>query len=124
MTDSEAKDITNTIRSTSFDLHAFLRSGHFEKVYENGLAHRLQRIGFSVRQQFPIKVHDIDGFLLGDYIADLIIDTEIIVEVKACESLIDAHIAQVLGYLRATGLRHGVLINFGAPTLQIKKLVL
>ncbi len=122
--DTEAKLVADQIRTTSLALHSYLKWGHLEKVYENGLAHRLQKCGFSIRQQNPIKVSDEDGTVLGDYFADLIVNEELIVEIKACESLADVHIAQVLGYLRATGLRHGILINFGAPTLQIKKLVL
>lgn len=124
MTDADAKAATDRVRMISLQLHSFLKWGHLEKVYENGLAHRLQKAGFCIQQQYPISVRDEDGTLLGDYVADLIVDSEIIIEIKACDSLADFHIAQILGYLRATGLRHGILINFGAPALQIKKLVL
>lgn len=124
MTDEEAKAVADQVRMASLKLHAFLKWGHLEKVYENGLAHRLQKAGFCIQQQHPISVRDEDGTLIGDYVADVIVNSEIIIEIKACESLADIHIAQILGYLRATGLRHGILINFGAPTLQIRKLVL
>ncbi len=124
MTDAEAKAVTDHVRRTALELHTFLKWGHLEKVYENGLAHRLQKGGFHIQQQRPIPVRDEDGTLLGDYVADLVVNSEIIIEIKACVSLADIHIAQILGYLRATGVRHGILINFGSPTLQIKKLVL
>ncbi|MEI6323524.1 MAG: GxxExxY protein [bacterium] len=124
MTDAEAKELADIIRQASLQLHTFLKWGHLEKVYENGLAHRLFKKGIRVEQQVRISVKDEDGTVLGDYVADIVVGGKMILEIKACESLEDIHTAQVLGYLRATGLRHGMLINFGAPVLQIKKLVL
>lgn len=102
----------------------FLKWGHLEKVYENGLAHRLEKIGISIKRQFRIPVKDEDGTILGEYIADLLVEHGLILEIKACESLTSIHTAQVLGYLRATGIRHGMLVNFGSPVVQFKKLVL
>lgn len=124
MTDAQAKDLADRVHQISFQLHNFLKWGHLEKVYENGLSHRLSKEGICVDQHFQISVRDQDGTSIGDYIADLVVEGEMIVEIKACESLADAHLAQVLGYLRATGLRHGMLINFGSLTIQIKKLIL
>ncbi len=124
MTDTEAKQLCDQIREQSYDLHQWLRHGHLEKVYENGLRNRIRRIGLSVEQQFPIQVRDRDGSLLGDFLADLFVENELITELKASMVIADEHVAQVLGYLRASGKRHGLLINFGAPDLQIKKLVL
>ncbi len=124
MIDVEAKELADIIRQASLQLHTFLKWGHLEKVYENGLAHRLSKKGIRVEQQVRIPVRDEDGVVLGDYVADIVVGGKMILEIKACESLEDVHTAQVLGYLRATGLRHGMLINFGAPVLQIKKLVL
>ena len=95
-----------------------------EKAYENGLAHRLGKEGTYVDQQFQISVRDDDVTTIGDYIEDLVVAGEMVVEIKLCESLLDAHLAEVLGYLRATGLRHGILIDVGSPTIQIKKLTL
>jgi GxxExxY protein len=124
MTDTEAKQLCDQIREQAYDLHQWLRHGHLEKVYENGLRNRIRRMGLPVEQQHPIQVNDRDGSILGDFLADLFVEGELIIELKACKSIADEHIAQVLGYLRASGKRHGLLINFGAPTLQIKKLVL
>ncbi len=124
MIDVEAKELADIIRQASLQLHTFLKWGHLERVYENGLAHRLSKKGIRVEQQVRIPVRDEDGVVLGDYVADIVVGGKMILEIKACESLEDVHTAQVLGYLRATGLRHGMLINFGAPVLEIKKLVL
>ncbi len=92
-----------------------------EKVYENGLAHRLRKVGHHVDQQIPLAVRDEDGTVLGDFVADLIVDQVLIVELKACRALVEEHIAQILGYLRCSDIEHGLLINFGAPKLEIKK---
>jgi len=112
------------VRETSFDIHRFLRHGHFEKVYENALAHRLNKRGLDVKQQFPLPVYDEDGTLLGDYYADLFIDNRLIVELKASKALADENIAQILGYLRSSKIEHGLLINFGVSKLQVKKYIL
>jgi GxxExxY protein len=117
-------DLCDRIRQVALDLHAYLRYGHLEKVYENGLAHRLRKAGIKVEQQKPVRVYDEDGVILGDYFADLFIEDFLIIELKASKTLVDEHIAQVLGYLRATNCRDALLINFGAPTIQIKKLIL
>jgi GxxExxY protein len=95
-----------------------------EKVYENGMAHRLRKQGLNVQQRVPIAVYDEDRTLLGQFVADLLVEGVLIVELKACKAIADEHIAQILGYLRATRIEHGLLINFGAAKYQIKKLVL
>ncbi len=105
-------------------MHCFLRHGHLEKVYENALASRLRKMGLGVEQQYPLQVVDEDGTVLGSYFADLFVDKTLIVEIKAAETLADAHVPQLLGYLRATRLENGLLINFGAPKLEIRKYIL
>ena len=112
------------IRETSFSIHSFLRYGHLEKIYENALVHRLRKKGLDIRQQHPIKVHDEDSTLLGDYFADIFAENKLIVEIKACKTLAPEHTAQLLGYLRATNIEHGLLINFGAPKFQIRKYIM
>jgi len=116
--------LVDLIRETSFSLHQYLRYGHLEKVYENGLANRLRNTNLKVDQQYPLKVYDEDGSVLGEYFADLFVESRIIVELKACKALAPEHTAQLLGYLRACQVEHGLLINFGAPKLQIRKYVL
>jgi len=121
---SDIFGLVDLIRETSFALHKYLRYGHLEKVYENGLAHRLRKTGIKVEQQYPLKVYDEDGTVLGEYFADLFVESKLIIELKACKALAPEHTAQLLGYLRACHVEHGLLINFGAPKLQIKKYVL
>lgn len=116
--------LVDLIREASYSLHRYLRYGHLEKVYENGVANRLRKASLNVEQQYPLKVYDEDGTVLGEYYADLFIESKIIVELKACRALVPEHIAQLLGYLRACRIEHGLLINFGAPKLEIKKYVL
>ena len=115
--------LCDAVRQTAFELQSFLRHGHLEKVYENGLANRLQKKGYTVLQQHPLPVLDEDGTILGDYLADLFVNGCLIVELKAAKALADEHAAQILGYLRAIRIEHGLLINFGAPKLEVKKYV-
>ena len=124
MMDREIKVLSDQIRSTSLSLHSYLKHGHLEKVYEHGLLNRLSKAGLSVKSQFSIKVLDEDNTELGDYYADLLVEDIMIVEIKACRILTDDHTAQILGYMRATGYEHGILVNFGSPKLQIKKFIL
>jgi GxxExxY protein len=124
MNEEEILRICDTVRQTAFELHTFLRHGHLEKVYENGLVRRLRKKGLKILQQHPLNVLDEDGAVLGDYIADLFVEDVLIVELKACKVLANEHIAQVFGYIRASGQRHALLINFGAPKIQFKKLIL
>lgn len=112
------------IREIAYAIHCYFGHGHLEKVYENALTHRLKKAGIDVQQQVPITVKDEDGTGVGEYIADLVIDNKLIIELKAVENICEAHTAQILGYLRATGIKHGLLINFGSSRFQIKKYIL
>jgi GxxExxY protein len=116
--------LCDTVRGAALALHRYLRHGHLERVYEAGLTNRLRRAGIHVDAQAPLQVRDEDGTLLGDLHADLLVEHRLIVELKACRALTDDHIAQVLGYLWASGIRDALLINFGAPRLQVRKFVL
>ena len=116
--------LCDAIRETSFAIHQYHKQGHLEKIYENALFHRLKKLGCRVEQQYPLTVYDEDGTTIGEYKADLLIESCLIAEIKACDSIADEHIAQLLGYLRSSKIKHGLLINFGASKLQIKKYVL
>jgi GxxExxY protein len=116
--------LCDQVREASLSLHCYLRHGHLEKVYENGLAHRLCLQSLIVSQQHPLQVKDQDGTVLGDYFADLFVEKVLLVELKACRALASEQTAQLLGYLRATRMEHGLLINFGSPRLEIRKFVL
>ena len=115
--------LCDKVRETAFSLHSYLRNGHLEKVYENAMAHRLKKIGLMVERQKPLKVSDEDGFPLGDYLVDLYVENCLVLELKAVRALAPEHTAQTLGYLRASGQRDAMLINFGSPKLQVKKLI-
>jgi len=116
-------ELCDQVRETAYAIHLYHAQGHLEKVYENALAHRLRSAGLDVKQQHPITVKDEDGTVIGEYVADLIIDDCLLVELKAVKTLADEHTAQLLGYLKSTGIEHGLLINFGSHRFQIKKYV-
>lgn len=116
--------LCDQVRQTAYEIHRYLEHGHLEKIHENALAHRLTKIGIPVRQQHPLAVYDEDGTPLGNYFSDLLIREELLVEIKACRAFTDEHVAQLLGYLRSSRLRHGLLINFGSFKFEIKKYVL
>ncbi len=122
--DGDILKLTDVIRETSFEIHKYLRSGFTEKIYENALAHRLRKQGIRVEQQQCVRVFDEDGTLLGLLRTDILVERILICEIKSVSALVDAHTAQLLGYLRATGMQHGLLINFGGPKLRIKKYIL
>jgi GxxExxY protein len=113
--------LCDVVRETSFALHRYHRHGHAEKIYENGLVHRLRKQGLKVHQQYPLHVYDEDGTLLGEFFTDLFIEDQLIVELKATKCVLDEHVAQLLGYLKSSRVETGLLINFGAPTLHVKK---
>jgi GxxExxY protein len=117
-------ELCDLVRETSFAIHQYHRHGHLEKIYENALAHRLGKAGLNVQQQHPIQVFDEDGTILGDFYADLVVEGKLIVELKAVKSIADEHVAQLLGYLRSSRMEHGLMINFGAPVLFVKKFVM
>jgi len=83
-----------------------------------------ERLGSTSSSSNSLEVRDENGTLLGDYFADLFVESGLIIELKACRTLTNDHVAQVLGYLRASGKRHALLINFGASKLEIRKFVL
>ena len=113
--------LCDQVRETAFNLHCYHRHGRAEKIYENGLAHRLRKLGLDVEQQHPLSVWDEDGTCLGEYFTDLFVENQIIIELKATRNVADEHVAQLLGYLRSSRIETGLLINFGAPRLFVKK---
>ena len=113
MTEEEINAKCDAIRQIAYDLHVYLGVGYLEKVYENGLAHRLAKAGFKVKTQVPITIFDEDGYVLGDYIVDMLVDG-IVIELKAVSTLLNVHIAQTINYLVAMKIDYGMLINFGS----------
>ena len=116
-------ELSAIVRQTAYDIHVYHGNGHLEKVYENALLNRLRKAGFDVKQQHPLKVHDEDGTVIGEYFADLLVDNCLIVELKAAKTIADEHVAQTLGYLKASRIEHGLLINFGSYRFQIRKFI-
>ena len=116
--------LCDQIRETAYAIHSYHAHGHLEKVYENALVHRLRKAGFEVKQQHPIHVYDEDGTEIGEYYADIFVEGRLIIELKACKTIVGEHKAQLLGYLRASGIEHGLLINFGSYKFQIEKYAL
>ena len=99
-----------------------LGHGFLEKVYENALMILFQREGIQAEQQIPIKVY-FEGKVIGDYIADILVENKIIIELKSVEKIIDAHKTQVLNYLTATRLRLAIIINFGKEKIDFERFV-
>jgi len=115
--------LTSKIIDCAYRVANELGSGFLEKVYENALAHELRKAGIKVEQQHGIVVL-YDGVEVGDYVADLLVNNQVLVELKTCKDLDDVHLAQCLNYLKATGQRVCLLMNFGRPKLQIRRLMM
>jgi len=120
---SELNRVTERIIASAFAVSNTLGCGFLEKVYENALAHELQKTGLAVRQQQPMSVL-YDGVVVGEYAADLLVESSVLVELKVAKAFDDVHMAQCLNYLKATGLPLCLLINFGKPRIEIKRLIL
>jgi GxxExxY protein len=118
------KELCDVVRQTAYDIHVYHGNGHLEKVYENALANRLRKLGIEARQQHPVNVYDEDGTMLGEYFADLIIESRLLVELKAVREVAPEHVSQILGYLKSSKIEDGLLINFGSSRFQIKKYIL
>lgn len=118
-----AAELTYQIRSCVFAVSNELGPGFLERVYQNALAIELREAGLAVRKQCPIVVR-YKGQIVGDYIADLVVEERVLIELKAVKALLAEHEAQILNYLRATQIKIGLLINFGQPRAQIKRFVL
>ena len=114
-------DLTKRIIGAAFEVHKALGPGFLEKVYEAALLHELRTSGLRASAQAPIVVK-YKNVRVGDYYADILVDDAVIVEVKACDGLVDAHEAQVLNYLKATGKPVGLFLNFGTSRVQVKRL--
>lgn len=119
----DINDITYAINGAVFEVNRILGSGFLEKVYENALLVELKRRGIKAQSQVPIKVLYKEK-VVGEYIADLLVEDKVIVELKTVENIDKVHEAQLLNYLKATGIRVGILVNFKHPKAEIKRMVL
>lgn len=114
--------LTESIIGAAMKVHNALGAGFLEKVYENALVHELREMGFSVQQQCPIPVL-YDGICVGDYIADIIVEGKVLLELKTMTGFSNEHTAICLNYLRCTNLPVCLLINFGKPRMEFKRFV-
>jgi GxxExxY protein len=115
--------LSERIIGGAFAVSNVLGVGFLEKVYENALAHELRKLGLAVAQQQAIVVR-YDGIVVGEYVADLMVERSVIVELKHARILDDVHLAQCLNYLKATGLHLCLLINFGKPRVEVRRISL
>lgn len=115
--------ITEKIIGCAYAVSNELGCGFLEKIYENALVRELRKAGLEVAQQYPMQVV-YDGVVVGDYAADLVVEEGVLVELKAVRALDEVHFAQCLNYLKATGLSICLLLNFGKPRVEIKRIVL
>lgn len=112
--------LTQAVIGCAMRVHRTLGAGFLESVYENALIHELGRADVPVECQKRIPVY-YDGVVVGDFVADLLVGGRVIVENKAVRALAREHEVQLVNYLVATGIDTGLLLNFGAPSLQIKR---
>jgi len=117
------KELSYKIIELALEVHNELGCGFLEKVYENALMMLLDREKIPARQQAPADVY-FQSKVIGQYFADILVDNKLILELKTTDVITNVHIAQVLNYQRATGLKLGLILNFGKPKFEYKRLVL
>jgi len=114
------RELTRQIIAAAMEVHRVLGPGFLEAVYEAALAHEFKLRGLRYLRQVELTVQ-YKGILAGQYRADFVVDDRVIVEIKATKRLTEIDEAQLLNYLKASGYRVGLLLNFGAPSLEIKR---
>ncbi len=117
------KELTSKILEAAFTVNNTLGVGFLEKVYENALGVEFRERGIAFRQQAALQVR-YKRSPVGDYTADMVVEEKVILELKAAQGVDPTHEAQLLNYLRATGLLVGLILNFARPKLEYKRLVL
>jgi GxxExxY protein len=119
----DLNEITYKINGAVFEVSRVLGAGFLEKVYENALLIELRKRGLKAESQVPLKV-SYKGEVVGEYVVDILVEDAVILELKAVEQIQKIHEAQLLNYLKATGVNIGLLINFKYPKAEIKRFVL
>ena len=117
------KELSYKIVGLAMEVHSKLGFGFLEKVYENALMIPFEKNEVPAKQQAPVKVY-FEGRIVGDYYADILVDDKIILELKSVDKIIDTHRAQVLNYLRATGLRLAIILNFGRSSFEYERFII
>ncbi len=116
----EDEALTQTIIGCAMKVHRTLGPGFLESVYQKALAHELRKSGLNAICESPIHVQ-YDGVDVGEFVADMLVEDRVMVENKATQSLCAAHEVQLVNYLTATNINTGLLLNFGAESLQYKR---
>jgi GxxExxY protein len=119
----DINELTYAINGAVFEVNRVLGPGFLEKVYENALLIELRSLGFKADSQVPIQVYYKDE-VVGEYTADILVEEKVILELKTVEKPDRIHEAQLLNYLRATGIKVGILVNFRHAKAEIKRMVL
>ena len=119
----DINELTYLINGAIFEVMRLLGGGFLEKVYEKALIVELRKRGVKAESQVPIKVK-YKGTEVGEYFADIVVEDQVILEIKAVDSLQKVHEAQILNYLKATGFKIGLLVNFKHPKAEIKRFVM
>ncbi len=122
MTELIFQDLSYAIIGAAMEVHRILGGGFLEAVYQAALAHELALRGIAFEQQVRLPVHYKD-VLVGEYVADFVIEGKIILEIKSVSALNDVHKAQAINYLVATGYKLALLLNFGTESLQHRRIV-
>jgi GxxExxY protein len=118
----EYKDLTEKITGCAYEVYNKMGFGYMESVYEKCLLIELRKAGLTAESQKPIKVQ-YDGEIVGDFIADIIVNDTVIIELKSVRRVVQAHEAQLVNYLVATGKPVGLILNFGKQSVEIKRKV-
>ena len=116
----EIEDLTHKVIGCAYQVYNNLGFGFLESVYRKAMVIELEASGLRVLQESPLQVHYKDQ-VVGDFFADLLIEDELIVELKSVERLLKVHEAQLVNYLVATGIEVGLLINFGSTRVDVKR---
>ena len=114
------EDLTQRILKASFQVSNELGSGFLESVYENAVLIALRDEGLRASSQVPLQV-PFRGQIVGNFVADVVVENAVLVELKTVKALAPEHVAQVLNYLKATKIEVGLLINFGNPKLEYRR---
>ena len=119
----DINDLTYSINGAVYKVNNVLGPGFLEKVYERALLFELRSKGIKAESQVPISVR-YKNKVVGEYVADIIVDNQVIIELKTVEKIERIHEAQLLNYLKATGLKVGLIVNFKNTKADVKRLVL
>ena len=117
------RELSYEIVGMAMDVYNELGYGFLEKVYENALMVMFEEKNIQAEQQKEINVQ-FKGRIVGNYVADILVEDKIIIELKSVSKLTDIHKAQVSNYLKATGVKLGIILNFGSEKLEFQRVVL